>query len=67
MVDDLDIYRSAHLLVKRYGPDAEFRAAERCDAMIEAGDPEGQRVWKRILKAVDELLSKERPKGSHLH
>jgi hypothetical protein len=53
--------------VKRYGPDAEFRAAERCDAMIEAGDPEGQRVWKRILKAVDELLSKERPKGSHLH
>jgi hypothetical protein len=23
--------------------------------MIEAGDPEGLAVWKRVLKAVDEL------------
>ena len=38
MVDDKDIWYSAQVLVKRYGQDAEFRAAERCDAMIEAGD-----------------------------
>jgi 3-hydroxyacyl-CoA dehydrogenase len=67
MISEKDIYRSAQALVRRYGQDAEFEAAERCDAMIEAGDPEGLAVWKRILRAVDELLAQEPPQGSHLH
>ena len=29
--------------------------------MIEAGDLDGYAVWKRIVRAVEELLSKERP------
>ncbi len=49
MIPDLDIYRSANLLVKRYGEDAELEAASRVDAMIKAGDPEGLAVWKRIF------------------
>ena len=44
MIPDLDIYRSANLLVKRYGEDAELEAASRVDAMIEAGDPDGAAV-----------------------
>ncbi len=35
--------------------------------MIERGDPEGLAVWKRILKAVDELLAQAPPRRSHLH
>ncbi len=31
--------------------------------MLEAGDLDGCAVWKRIIKAVEELLSKERPMG----
>ena len=64
MTPDLDIYRSAQVLVKRYGEDAPIQAAMRADAMLEAGDLDGYAVWKRILRAVGELLSKERPDGA---
>ncbi len=33
MIPDLDIYRAANLLVKRYGEDAPIEAAMRADAM----------------------------------
>ncbi len=63
MIPDLDIWRSAQVLVKRHGQDAPIEAAMRADAMLEAGDLDGYAVWKRILRAVEELLSKERPTG----
>ncbi len=31
--------------------------------MLEAGDLDGYAVWRRILRAVEELLSKERLVG----
>ncbi len=63
MIPDIDIFRVAHLLVKRHGQDAPIEAATRADAMLEAGDLDGYAAWKRIVKAVEELLSKERPAG----
>ncbi len=50
--------------MKRHGQDAPIEAAMRADAMLEAGDLDGYTVWKRILRAVGELLSKERPDGA---
>jgi hypothetical protein len=41
MTSDLDIYRSARVLVKRHGEDAPIEAAMRDDAMLEAGDVDG--------------------------
>ena len=64
MIPDLDIYRSANLLVKRHGQDAPIQAAMRADAMLEKGDLDGYAVWRRILRAVGELLSKKRPPGA---
>ena len=63
MIPDLGIYRSAQVLVKQHGQDAPIHAAMRADAMLENGDLDGAAVWKRIVKAVEELLSKERPAG----
>ncbi len=63
MIPDLDIYRSAQVLVKRHGEDAPIHAAMRADELLEAGDLDGYAVWKRILRAVEALLSKERPAG----
>jgi hypothetical protein len=40
MILDLDIYRTANLLVKRHGQDAPLHAAMRADAMLEAGRPD---------------------------
>ncbi len=66
MISDLDIFRSANLLVKRHGPDAPIKAAMRADALPEAGDLDGYAVFKRVVKATEELLSKERPDGATL-
>ncbi len=33
-----------------------------CDK-VKAGDLDGAATWKRIIKAVEELLSKDRPAG----
>ena len=63
MIPDLDIYRSAQVLVKQHGPDAPIHAAMRADVMLDKGDLEGYAAWRRILRAVEELLSKERPAG----
>ena len=64
MISDRDIYRSANVLVKQHGADAPIHAAMRADAMIDKGDLDGYAVWKRILRAVEKLLSKERPDGA---
>ncbi len=63
MIPDLDIYRSANVLVKHHGQDAPIHAAMRADTMLDKSDLDGVVVWKRIVKAVEELLSKERPAG----
>jgi len=63
MVDDIDIYRTANVLVKLHGEDAPIQAAMKADALLEAGDIDGLAIWKRILAAVDELLLGERPGG----
>jgi hypothetical protein len=34
MIPDLDIYRTAQLLVKQHGADAPIHAAMRADAML---------------------------------
>ncbi len=57
MISDLDIYRSANVLVTRHGEDAPIYAATRANAMLDKGDLDGFSVWKRILWAVEESLS----------
>ncbi len=66
MISDLDIYRAARVIIKQYGQDAPIHAAMRADAMLEAGDQDGYAVWRRILRAVEELqrvapMSREAP------
>ncbi len=67
MTSDLDIYRAAHLLIERHGDDAPIEAAMGADELMETRDLEGVAVWKMILKAIEELLSKERPKDAEVH
>jgi hypothetical protein len=57
MTSDLDIYRAANILVKEYGVEqAPLMAAKRAGALLELGDVDGQRVWKAVLRAVQELI-----------
>ncbi len=56
MLTDLDIFRSAKILVEQHGADALIEAALKADELLDAGDFDGQAVWMRIRKAVLELL-----------
>jgi triphosphoribosyl-dephospho-CoA synthetase len=55
MTEDIDIWRAAHLLLKRHGADAAIVAAQRADELLAQGDLDGQSIWKRIVNAVREL------------
>ncbi len=59
MIDDIDIYRSAKLLIDRYGDGATVEAMKRADALAAEGDTTGKVVWLRILEDVEQLQSTE--------
>ncbi len=67
MTSTLDIYRTANVLIREHGEDAALEAAQRADAMLEKGNMEGAAVWRRVLKAVEEMQRKERAPGEAAH
>ena len=67
MTSDLDVYRSANELIKQYGDAANIDAAMRADELMDAGDMDGEAVWLRIVKAIEELQSEERPGDGAVH
>jgi hypothetical protein len=67
MIDNLDIYRAANLLVERHGPDVAIGAARRADKLLAGGNTEGYAVWKRILAAVAEITRTTPAKGERIN
>lgn len=67
MTADLDIWRTANLLIQQYGDEAKIIVAMRVDALLNHGDMEGRQLWLRILRAIEELQRIERPAGDPLH
>ena len=67
-VSDLDIYRSAKLLIDQHGEDAAIFAAQQADRCLEAGDLDGKAVWMRVIRAIEELQDRRPPTaGQPLH
>jgi hypothetical protein len=56
-MDGKDIWRAAKLLIAQYGNDAATHAAMRADELLTAGDDQGARVWKRVVKAIGDLTA----------
>ena len=50
MTSNIDIYQTANELIKQHGDDAPIHAAMRADELLEAGDMDGQAVWKRVAQ-----------------
>ncbi len=67
MIPDLDIYRSANVIVKQHGQDAPIHAAMKADATLEAGDLDGYAVFKRILRTIEEIQGTEPKSGEAIH
>ncbi len=51
MTSDLDIYRSANLLVNQNSTDAPIHAAIQANVMLDGGDLDGRAVWLRVIRA----------------
>ena len=67
VTSDLDIFRTAKLLIDQHGDDAPSMAATMIGEFIDLEDQEAIAVWGRILKAVKELLAQEKPEGVAVH
>ncbi len=67
MLSDLDLWRAAKIMVKRYGTGATTEAAMRADEFLDQGILDGQRLWMRIMQTIEEL-QRERPRdGEAVH
>ena len=63
MTTDINIYRSAKVLIDQHGDNAAIHAAIRADQMLKQGDLDGRNVWVRIIEAIHELRDVE-PHGT---
>ena len=55
MIRDIDIWRAAQLMVKRYGEDAPIQAGTRAGERLAEGDIDGAAAWRAIIRAIEEL------------
>ena len=67
MIDELDIWRAAQVVIKHYGDDAWFHASSRADELLDEGELDGAAVWRRILAAIEELQRTEPEEGEAKH
>jgi len=63
MIAEIDIWRTAWLMVEHHGESAEFVTATRSDELLDCGDLDGAATWRRISNAVAELRRTERGAG----
>jgi len=65
VIPEIDIWRAAQLMLKRYGDNALEESAVRVNELALAGDHEGVATWRRIMAAVEQLASKTPPGRVH--
>jgi hypothetical protein len=57
MIPEIDIWRAAVLMIRRYGDEARSESTNRADELATAGDDAGAAIWHRIEDAVEKLAS----------
>ena len=65
MIPEIDIWRAAQLMLKRYGDKVIEESAARADELVAAGDDNGAVVWRRTSAAVAELANTTPPGRVH--
>lgn len=54
-LEEIDIWRTAKILIDAHGDNAWLEAAQRADLAIEQGNREAESVWKRVGRAIEDL------------
>jgi hypothetical protein len=65
VIPEIDIWRAANLMLKRYGDKAPEESAARADELAAAGDDDGAMTWRRITDAVRQLANNTPPGPVH--
>jgi hypothetical protein len=61
VIPEIDIWRAANLMLKRYGEKALEESDARADELAAADDHNGVAGWRRIKDAVVQLANKTPP------
>ncbi len=59
MTSNPDTYRTAARLLEQHGDTAPIFAAMEADRMLDAGDLDGAATWRRVAKAIQDMLGTE--------
>jgi Family of unknown function (DUF6961) len=65
MIPEIDIWRAATLMLRRYGDNALEESATRADQLEAEGDPEGASTWRWIARAIEQLVNTTPPGQVH--
>ena len=65
VIPEIDIWRAANLMLKRYGEKALEESVMRTDELAAAGDDDGAATWRRITDAVVQLANNIPPGPVH--
>ena len=55
MIEEIDIYRTANVLIREYGEGALLEAMNRVEIYRAIGNDQGMAVWRRISDAVENI------------
>jgi len=62
---EIDIWRVANLMLKRYRDEADIESAIRAEELAEEGDRAGEAIWRRIIDAIGQLENTTPPGPLH--
>jgi hypothetical protein len=65
VIPEIDIWRAANLMLKRYGENAFEESSTRADVLAADGDHDGASTWRRITVAVKQLANNVPPSLLH--
>jgi hypothetical protein len=65
VIPEIDIWRAANLMLKRYGDNALEESAARADELAAQQDDNGAAVWRRITDAAGQLANQTPPGPLH--
>jgi hypothetical protein len=65
VIPEIDIWRAATLMLKRYGEKALEQSITRADELAAGGDHDGADTWRRITVAVEQLANTTPPGPLH--
>ncbi|HYZ39789.1 MAG TPA: hypothetical protein VE687_04080 [Stellaceae bacterium] len=65
VIPEIDIWRAANLMIKRYGENALEQSSRRADELAADGDHHGAVTWRRIANVVAQLANTTPPGPVH--